>query len=150
MMSQLNGFFSLRTPEDLLGKLEADFERLCGANPTSVDAQYAAFDFFVTAEHLPEWVFHTSGDSLKQHRTYPDSALVAHVANGAKHFRVDPKRHTTVRETRPQQGSFDPKVFDPSAFDVPRLVLDLENGTSIAVIEVAKRVVGHWRSVLRP
>jgi hypothetical protein len=28
---------------------------------------------------------------------------------------------------------------------VPRLVLDLENSTSIAVLEVAERVVDHWR-----
>ncbi len=149
-MSQLNGWFSLRTPEDLLGKLEADFDRLCAANPTSVDAQYAAFDFFVTAEHFPDWLCHTIGGSLTQHRTYPDGALVSHVANGAKHFRVDDSRHTTVRETRLRPGAFQPNAFQPTGFDVPRLVLDLENGRSIAVMEVAKRVVDHWRSVLRP
>jgi|RhiMethySRZTD1v2_1073278.scaffolds.fasta_scaffold218380_2 hypothetical protein len=147
-MSQLNGFFSLQTPEDLLGKLEADFNRFCEANPTSVDAQYAAFDFFVTAEHLPDWLSRTRGGSLTQHRTCPDGALISHVANGAKHFRVDPQRHTTVRDTRSHPGVFDPNVFDPLVFDVPRLVLDLENGISIAVMEVAKRVVDHWRSVL--
>jgi len=149
-MSQLNGFFALRTPEDLLGKLEADFDRLCAANPTTVDAQYAAFDFFVTAEHLPDWVSYARGGSKTQHREYPDGALVSHVANGAKHFRVDHPRHTTVRDTRFEPGVFDPNVFDPLVFDVLRLVLDLEDGTSIEVHEVAKRVVDHWRSVLRP
>jgi hypothetical protein len=66
--------------------------------------------------------------------------LVSHIANGAKHFREDDKRHATVRDTRPQAG-----IFDPSIFDVPRLVLDLEDGTMIAVLKVAERVVDHWR-----
>jgi hypothetical protein len=144
-MSQLNGFFSLRTPKELLGKLEADFSRLRAANPTSVDAQYAAFDFFVTAEHLPDWLSRAVGGSLTQHRAYPDGALVSHVANGAKHFRVDVTRHTTVRDTRAQPGAFQANAFQASAFDVPRLVLDLENSMSIAVLEVAERVVDHWR-----
>jgi len=145
-MSKLNGFFSLRTPKDLLGKLEADFDRLRGANLSSVDAQYAAFDFFVTAEHLPDWLSRAIvGSSLTQHRAYPDGALVSHVANGAKHFRVDVTRHTTVRDTRSQPGAFQANAFQASAFDVPRLVIDLENGTSIDVIEVAERVVAYWR-----
>ena len=99
-MSQLNGFFSLRTPKDLLAKLEADYDRLRDAIPTSVVAQYAAFDFFVTAEHLVDWQSNAAGGSLKSHRAYPDGALVWDVASGAKHFRlVDPK-HTTVSYTR--------------------------------------------------
>jgi len=144
-MSQLDGFFSLRTPADLLRKLEADFNRLRAAHPTSVDAQYAAFDFFVTAEHLPDWLSRTIGGSLTQHRAYLDGALISHVANGAKHFRVDATRHTTVRDTRSQAGAFQANAFQGSAFDVPRLVLDLENGMSIMVLEVAERVIEHWR-----
>jgi hypothetical protein len=144
-MSQLDGIFSLRTPKDLREKLEADFKRLRAANPTSVDAQYAAFDFFVTAEHLPDWLFRSIGGTLSQHRTYTDGLLVSHLANGAKHFRVEDKRHTTVRDTRPQAGIFDPNIFDPSIFNVPRLVLDLEDGMTIDVLKVAERIVDHWR-----
>ena len=88
-MSQLDGFFSLRTPRDLLSKLEADFTRLRAADPASIDAQYAAFDFFVTAKHLPDWLSRSIGGSLTQHRAYAEGALISHVANGAKHFRVD-------------------------------------------------------------
>lgn len=144
-MSQLDGFFSLRTPEDLLRKLETDWERLRAADPASVEAQYAAFDFFVTAGHMPEWLWQDRGGSEADYRTYDDHALIWHITNGAKHFRADPQRHTTVRDTRVQPGVFDANIFDPSVFDVPRLVVDLENGTSVPVMEVAERIVKHWR-----
>jgi len=88
MMSELNGFFSLRTPQDLRQKLEVDFNRLCAADQSSIEAQYAAFDFFVCAEHLPDWLSVAVGGSKTQHRSYPNGALVSHIANGAKHFKV--------------------------------------------------------------
>ena len=143
-MSELNGFFSLRTPKDLLAKLEADYDRLRDAESTSVVAQYAAFDFFVTAEHLVDWQFHSVGGSLKPHRAYPDGALVNDVASGAKHFRVDAKRHTTVSDTR-SAGAFQADAFQSDAFDVARLVVDLEDGSTVDVMDVATRVLDHWR-----
>jgi len=42
------GFGELRLPADLLRKLRHDFERM----KMSPQDQYAAFDFFVTAEHI--------------------------------------------------------------------------------------------------
>ena len=146
-MSERNGLFSLRTPEDLLAKLEADLRRLQEAEPTSVEAQYAAFDFFVTAEHLADWLSASTGASKSSLRAYPDGALVSHVANGAKHFRVD--RHDAVSGTR-SAGIFDPAMFDPAIFDVGRLVIDREDGSQIDVTEVARRVVDHWRAKIRP
>jgi hypothetical protein len=145
-VSELNGFFSLRTPKDLLRKLESDFARLQAADPTSAEAQYAAFDFFITAEHLPDWLLHSTGGSKTQYRAYPEGALISHIANGAKHFRVDVKRHNTVRDTDARAGAFDPRVFDRSVFDVPRLVIELENGAAVDVLDVASRVVAHWQS----
>jgi hypothetical protein len=145
-LSNLDGFFSLRTPEDLLRKLQSDFARLREADPTLAEAQYAAFDFFVTAEHLPDWLSHTVGGSKTQHRAYPDGALVSHVANGAKHFHVDVARHKTVRDTDARGGVFDPRMFHRSVFDVPRLVIELESGATVDVLDVAERVVAHWQS----
>ena len=46
------GFFDLKTPEDLLKKLEREYERL-QQHPHDVDM---AFNFFVTAEHIPRSV----------------------------------------------------------------------------------------------
>jgi hypothetical protein len=147
-MTELNGFFSLRTPKDLLGKLEADFNRLHGADPASVDAQYAAFDFFVTAEHLADWLYRSAGGSLSSHRRYSEGALVSHVANGAKHFRVDTRRHTTVRDTAPEPGGFQADMVQASAFQVPCLVIDREDGTTVDALDVATKVLNHWRNTL--
>lgn len=146
-MSELNGFFSLRTPRDLLAKLESDHDRLRAAASTSVDAQYAAYDFFVTAQHLSDWQSHAVGGSLSSHRAYADGALVDDVASGAKHFRVDPKRHGTVSDTR-SAGAFQADAFQSDAFDVARLVVDLEDGDTVEVTDVASRVLAHWRTVL--
>ena len=145
-MSQLDGFFSLRTPRDLAEKLERDFVRLGSAEPTSKDAQYAAFDFFVCAEHLADWVKNESGGSLTQLRSYRYGALVSHVANGAKHFTVDPDRHTEVNDTFVQTGAFQGNAFQNNAFQTPRLVIRLEDGTTVSVLDVAQAVLVHWQA----
>lgn len=147
-MSQLNGFFSLRTARDLREKLEVDFSRLSRSNPSSIEAQYAAFDFFVCAEHIPDWLATTAGGSISSHRSYPDGALVSHIANGAKHFQVKNPRHTTVKDTAAIAGAFDAGAFARSAFQVAKLVVELESGASEDVLEVAARVIAHWRNVL--
>jgi hypothetical protein len=48
----MRGFSTLTTPKELLRKLEREYARL-QADPTDVDC---AWNFFVTAEHLPDWV----------------------------------------------------------------------------------------------
>lgn len=147
-MSELNGLFSLRTPRDLLRKLEADYKRLRSAYPASLEAQYAAFDFFVTAEHLPDWLYRSTGGSLTSHRAYPQGAVVSHVASGGKHFRVDTSRHTTAKDTRSTPGAFQANAFQLSAFQTSRLVIDLEDGTTLDVLDVATNTLGHWQRVI--
>lgn len=147
-MSEMNGFFSLRTVGDLLEKLEADFKRLSNADQSSIEAQYAAFDFFVCAEHIPDWLKETIGGTKTSHRSYADGPLVSHIANGAKHFRVDVSRHTAVRDTAAWGGAFQGDAFQSSAFDVSRLVVEREDGTVADVLDVALKVVEHWRKTL--
>ncbi len=147
-MSELNGFFSLRTARDLLEKLEADFKRLSIADQSSIAAQYAAFDFFVCAEHIPDWLTETTGGAKAAHRSYAERSIVSHIANGAKHFRVDVKRHTTVRDTTAVEGAFQANTFQASAFQVPRLVVELEGGAVADVLDIATKVIEHWRKVL--
>jgi hypothetical protein len=48
----------LQTPRDLLAKAERDFKRL-QENPANADA---AFDFFVTVRHLPNWLHSNPSD----------------------------------------------------------------------------------------
>lgn len=147
-MSQLNGFFALRTPRDLRDKLEVDFNRLTSADQASKEAQYAAFDFFVCAEHLPDWLCKTVGGSRTSHRSYPEGALVSHIANGAKHFRVEDPRHTTVKDTIVLAGAFQASAFQCSTFQVPRLMVELENGSTADVVDLATKVIEHWRKAL--
>ena len=148
-MSELNGLFQLRRPRDLVEKLVVDLERIREADVPSILAQYAAFDFFVTAEHLVDWLVNTGkyiGTLQSLSESYPDGLLVSHVANGFKHFRVSTDRHTTVKETRTARA-FQNNAFQNTAFQTtPRLVIDLEDGTSEDVLEVASRVLEHWES----
>ena len=64
---------SLNTPRQLLEKLRVDFERM-KREPMSA---YAAFDFFVTAEHMPDWL---APKSVKFKE--PLLQIVSHIANG--------------------------------------------------------------------
>jgi hypothetical protein len=148
-LTTLDGVFSLRTPRDLREKLESDYARLAAANPGSVEAHYAAFDFFVTADHLADWQSRSTGASITSLRKYPEGALVSHIANGAKHFRVTDPRHTSVRDTVVQFSGFQPGAFQPDAFPVvPVLCIELETGAVESVLAVAERVLQHWRALL--
>lgn len=82
------GHFTLKTAEDLFRKLERDFE-LIRARPLDSDV---CFNFFVTAEHLPEW--HFKGDSKKAAAHRKSKALLrvcSHLANLAASVHTDPK-----------------------------------------------------------
>lgn len=147
-MSQLDGFLALRTPKDLLRKLEADFVRLGQCRANSIEAQYAAFDFFVTAEHLPDWVSVISGEKKAPLRSYPEGKVVSHIANGAKHFRVDVGRHQQVKDTTKHQGAFQANAFQNGAFDISELRIELESGVIESVVTVAARVLAHWRAAV--
>lgn len=148
-MSALNGIFSLRTPHDLRKKLESDFLRLSATDPSTLEAQYAAFDFFVCAEHLADWQAKATGISKTSCRKYPDGALVSHIASGAKHFSTTDPKHQTVSDTKTLSTGFQPNAFQSNAFQYSTsLVIKLENGRVEGVISIAKRVLEHWRSVL--
>ena len=83
-------FFDLASPLDLFRKMEADL----AAFVDSVSDSRLAFNFFVTAEHLPDWL--GQRDLVRKHALL---RVVSHLANGAKHFTLDPKRHTSVDGT---------------------------------------------------
>jgi hypothetical protein len=148
-MGMMNGLFEMRTPEDLLGKLEADFQRLTAAEPLSKEAQYAAFDFFLTANHLPDWLVAAKGGSKTAWRNYADEPLVGAIANGGKHFTVNDPRYQTASDGAIHEGAFDSNVFDRSAFDVDGLEIENIDGSIVDVIDLAERVLEHWRRELR-
>lgn len=83
-MSMFQGFGELKVPSDLLHKLRHDLERMKGLPQD----QYAAFDFFVTAEHIVDWLHPNSKADREALRS--STALLritSHIANGAKHHK---------------------------------------------------------------
>ena len=94
-MSNFTGFADLRSPCDLLRKLEHDQGRMV-SDPTD---SYAAFDFFVTAEHMLDWRRPDPGDAPKRKAARENELLLqitSHIANGAKHFEARDPRHKSV------------------------------------------------------
>ena len=94
-MSDLQGFGELKKPNDLLEKLSHDFKRM----EESPQAQYAALDFFVTAEHLVDWIYPGKENRDKREEVRSSSAILritSHIANGIKHFEAKAKHHQSV------------------------------------------------------
>jgi len=87
-MNPFKGLFRLQTPPDLLSKLRHDFGRL---EKDPLD-EYAAFDFFVTAYHLLDWIYPDAEDVHNRdirRQVEQDNALLqvcSHIANGSKHL----------------------------------------------------------------
>lgn len=146
-------FSPLETPEDLLQKLQRDFDRMHAA-PDDFDA---AFNFFVTAEHMLDWVL--PGRSNTRPRTEARDAeillqVTSHLANGLKHFRAEDRRHTSVRHIDVPPGAFDSRAFNADAFHAARVMVTLEGdaarrfGPEIDALALARLVLEYWRQRL--
>jgi hypothetical protein len=142
------GFFALRTPQDLLAKLRHDHARLAD-NP--IDS-YAAFDFFVTANHLVDWIWPsaTHAQQRDNRRTETIPRICEHLADGAKHFLLD-HPHQGVADAAHTDGAFDPAICDPKSFDVGELVVILEPAEAadigqsrISALALATIVLAYW------
>lgn len=147
------GLFELRTPRDLLAKARHDFERL-RSNPFD---QYAAFDFFVTTRHIPEWLAGPAGDKgAALFQQYVELRVVRHIAEGAKHFEAKENRHKQVSGTAVTPGAYQSGAFQSNAFQTGGLMIDLDPtdvdtrslGTKIEALELARRVLGVLEKVV--
>jgi len=149
-MSNYSGFAPLENPDDLIKKMKYDLDRM-KSEPTN---SYAAFDFFVTTEHMLDWLF--SNDSsqrrdMRQQRYILQ--VVSHIANGAKHFEATSTHHTSVEDLEFSQGgfssnSFSSDAFDPSSFQFSGLTIKLSDGQSILATDLAEEVYDFWCSYL--
>jgi hypothetical protein len=141
------GFATLQTAVDLLRKVRHDHERLRSAP----DDVYAAFDFFVSAYHMLDWLHPNDAASRKAEE---EASLLlqvcSHIANGAKHFEATAKHHTSVADLYSEEGAFQRDCFQGDAFQVGGLFVELDGqaalafGTRLEVIDLAGRVLAHW------
>ena len=152
-MSTFTGLFDLKTTPDLLQKLEHNLERM----EVSPLDQYAAFDFFVTAEHMIDWVYPDEAGHRKraERKALRDSSVIlrvcSHIANGAKHFRAVGSHHDSVSGTEHVPGGYVGGYrggyggclyiqFDGDAA--------AEFGLETSALELARATLNFWRTHL--
>ena len=75
-------------------KLEYDLDRVL----KSPQDQYAAFDFFVTAEHIVDWIHPDDRKARESVRSGSSLLITSHLANGVKHFEVKAVHHQSVAD----------------------------------------------------
>ena len=145
----MKGLGSLKTPKELFEKVEHDRKRL-EADPAD---EYAAFDFFVTAYHMLEWVHpnHARKDSLQagKRKLIADKErllrIAAELANGVKHFEQFSYAGIADVETA---GGYWPRGYWPAGYwppgfwKEPRLIIKLT--TTEASFSVALRQSSRW------
>lgn len=153
-MTAFKGFFQLQSAADLLQKLESDYRRV-EAEPRN---PYPAFDFFVTAEHLIDWLY--PNDAARRTQLRQSSALLrtcSHVANGSKHFHVTGERHQSVEDGHDRPPArLSELVLGASRLGDATGGLELtlsereaqELGCAgyIDALDLAARVLGYWRA----
>lgn len=147
-MSSFKGFAELRVPRDLVKKLECDLERVL----KSPQDQYAAFDFFVTAEHIVDWI-HPNDRKAREEVRGSSSLLriTSHLANGGKHFEAKAVHHKSVADVEKSRYVAAGYV-EEGYFEDPLIVhLTAEEQISfgqdrIEVAVLAKQVYEYWKS----
>lgn len=152
-MSNYQGFGSLRSPKDLLGKLKRDFEALeKDANNSDL-----AFNFFITALHMLDWLHpNDPGKRTAIERSEILLQVCSHIANGAKHFEATNKKHTSVDDVN-AGGSYlrsndagNGAVFLRS--NVAGIMIDLQGdaanklGTPIQAHVLASKILEFWKN----
>jgi hypothetical protein len=143
----VQGFHTLTTPEDLLCKLQREYDRL-KQNHGDVDA---AFNFFVTAEHLPDWLWKNGKRLPKSPKNFRNDCSLTRIcttlANGAKHF--TPDTHA-VSHTEPR-GYVLPGYVLPGYFQESILIhLNAREAKefrkpSVDALELATMVLDFWK-----
>lgn len=151
-MADFSPFFQLSTI-DLLEKLRRDLMRL-EADPAN---PFEAFNFFVTAHHLTDWLCPGLDEKSKKarRRLVASSAALsacAHIATGAKHYRVDAKHMNSVEATKVHSGGLSSEFS--REFDTSRLQVRLKGkaakvlGTQVDAVDLASEVLAFWEANL--
>lgn len=145
-MANNKGALTLESPDDLLQKLRNDLGRLI-SNP--LDA-YAAFDFFITANHYPEWLAKAKCSIKELKKTRRNRALLNllnQIANGAKHFYGKKNTRSEIQSTTKRDTWVQPGWMQADMYDAGALIINLEGslsnefGLSIEAHVLAKEIM---------
>ena len=134
-----DGFFELETAHDLYNKLCWEFKNL-KEHPQDMRV---AFNFFVTAEHIPDWL------NSKGIKNQPLPRICSHLANGAKHFHTKDK-HTAVKsawkDRYVEKGYVEEGYFlDPLMVELDeKLAVKANLENPIEVEHLAEEVINYW------
>ena len=149
------GAFGLKTPRELLIKMEHDLELLKAApfDP------YLAFNFFITAECMLDWLYPGNSNRLTRENIRNSDILLqitSHIASGGKHFSNLSSHHKSVSDTTPSAGYFAdyfPKeAFPKGYFGQGVLVIHLDGdaertlGSTINAVHLAEMVLAYWQA----
>lgn len=143
-----DGLFGLSTPSDLFRKLEDEYEGL-KSSPNDV---YRAFNFFVTATHLADWINKGDRNATNNYRKNHRILMICdHLACSGKHFHLNDKRHTSVAGAE-KQGWVKGGWVEPGWVGDELMVSFSEKAEqelgvrSESVSSLARRVVEFWRN----
>jgi hypothetical protein len=148
------GFGPLQTPRDLLAKLQHDLDAM-RAEPGS---SYAAYNFFVTAEHILDWLNPgdrgTNGEAARTRERKREVLLriVSHLATGAKHFEPNPKRHESVTHVNHADAPYGAGAYGVGPYGTGELTVTLDGdaaarfGSSISALALGEHVLRYWEA----
>lgn len=153
-MTEMKGIFELNTSRDLLEKLRFDVRQLKN-DPTNT---YLAFNFFVTAEHMKDWLYPGKANKKAREDLENSSILLqvcSHVANGAKHFQVEAKHHSSVIDTAKTGGYWGARYWASNYwsrkyFAKGGVIITLQGdaeqqlGSTVSAVELARRIIEFW------
>ncbi len=158
-MKTIDGVFELKNPVDLYKKLEWEYSQLI-KNPTDC---YTAYNFFVTAEHIPDWLFPKRENKIERKNIKNKDIVLqicSHIANGAKHFQLEAKHHKSVSGFSKVGGYFPDNYFlkgylPDGYFPKCQIVIQLGNeaqekfGATISILSLAEKVMAFWQGYFK-
>lgn len=159
---KLPGVFGLKTPQDLMKKAEHDFARFRDS-PTDV---YAAFDFFVTAQNVPEWKYPNDGNKSQLDKIFNDHVelrVCRHLGNAVKHLELRKSKKGSNLNKQVQSTNLSPGAWGVSwgeswgnAWGRGQLLIVLDPddpdaavlGSTISAIDVASKAIEILRKLV--
>jgi hypothetical protein len=148
----------LEAAQLLFEKLTRDLARLEGW-PNDVDM---AFNFFLTAEHIVDWLYPDPAGLQRREDLHKDPLLrvVWELASGAKHFDLITEHTNPVASASDQaaslRGPISPDPYQPGRDRRPKTVVTVEltgeaaqkYGSRLSALDLARIVHAYWNTQL--